>query len=259
VKDKPRVIIWDLETLPNLKEAMKVFARLSAYPGLTMKATHNSIICFGYKELGDKRAKCVNAWDFPERWSKSVNDDYDVVKFAYDILINADCIITQNGKSFDWKFLQTRLMFHGFPTLPKIQHVDTKLLAKRNLYLFNNSLDTMGKFLCNDKKLENGGWDLWVDVMNREPKALAMMSKYCKQDVDLLEKVFVKLRPFMREMPNYNIFRRDAVACCPNCGSFDLRKDGVAYTKTGTMQRVFCKSCATSFRESKKDKFPRHL
>jgi DNA polymerase elongation subunit (family B) len=241
-----------------MSEAMKVWPRLSNYPGLTLKATISSIICFGYKELGDKKAKCKNAWDF-DRWVKDVNDDYDLVKFAFETLQHADVVVTQNGKAFDWKFLQTRLLYHKLPPLPKIQHIDTKLLAKRNLYLFSNSLEIMAKFLTNTEKMDNGGWDLWVKVSNKDPNALKVMSKYCKQDVEALEAVFNRLRPFVSEMPNYNLFRRDAAQACPNCGSFGLKKDGTRAFKTKIVQRLRCNECGTSMQESIKDKYPKTI
>ena len=118
---EPRIILWDLETLPDAREAIKVWTGLGNYPGLTLKASISSIICFGYKVYGkDKPVKCVAAWDFKTRWKKDINDDYMVVKAAYDVLRTADLIVTHNGKRFDQKHLNTRLIKHGFPPLPPI-------------------------------------------------------------------------------------------------------------------------------------------
>ncbi len=245
-KNKPNIILVDLETLPNLPKALEVWTQLGNWPGLTMKATISTVICFGYKVYGeDKKAKCISAWDYPKRWNKDVNDDYEVVKAAYDILINADAVVTQNGKRFDWKFLQTRLMIHGLPPLPKIQHIDTKVLAKSNLFIFNNSLKELAKNLTDTTKMENEGWDLWVKTWNRDPKAMKIMVKYCKQDVDSMEKVFIRLRPFIKEI-NYNVFRKDGVECCPSCGGFEIMKNGTRVTTTKMVQRWICRECWTS-------------
>lgn len=238
--------------MPNLHEAMKVFARLSNYPGLSMKATINTIICFGYKVLGeDKSPKILNAWDY-KGWSKDINDDFELVKDAYEILKDADVIVTQNGKSFDWKFFQTRLMKHGLPVLPKIQHIDTKILAKQNLFLFNNSLDTMSKFLTKSHKMDNGGWELWVDVANRNPKAMKKMEIYCKQDVESLHHVFERLRPFVKEMPNFNQFRRDGSEACPTCGGFNWHYSGYKRTTTTSYRRGHCRDCGSWFKTTDK-------
>lgn len=244
-KKKPKVILWDIETLPDMNEAMKVWPKLSDYPGLTMKATITTIICGGYKELGSKKTHCINAWDF-KGWKKNVNDDYEVVKKIYDILKDADVVITHNGRRFDWKHLQTRLLVHGMRPLHEIIHIDTCVLAKSNILSFNNSLNILTQAFVKDKKIENGGWDLWVKVRNRDKKAMAMMTKYCKHDVIILEKLFNKLRPFAKAMPNFNIYVTDVFKHCRTCGSTNLIKFGFRPSATGIKQRYICNSCGSS-------------
>ena len=243
----PRIIIFDIETLPNLKEVMRVFPSLSDYWGQTLKASINSIICFGYKVVDeDKKAKCVNAWDFPS-WNKDVNDDYEIVKALRKILNEADAVVTHNGKRFDFKFIQSRLLYHNLPLLHDIKHIDTCTLAKKNLFLFNNKLNTLGKFILDEGKLENGGWDLWCRVMERDPKAMKLMSDYCKQDVNLLEKVFLRVRPFAKNIPNHNLFlsSEDGSNLCNSCGSVNLQKNGIRTTLSSISQRYRCLDCGS--------------
>lgn len=239
-----KIILWDLETLPDMKAVMREFPGLSNYPGLTLKASINSIICFGYKVLGEKDAQCVNAWDFATRWKKNINDDYKVVEAAYNILKDADVVVTHNGKKFDWKFLQTRLLFHGFPPLPKIIHIDTCSESKKHLLTFNNRLNTLGQFLVKDKKLENGGWGLWVKVADKDKDAMRLMAKYCMQDVVLLEKVFKKLKPLLTQLPNKNLWTGKTHSC-PNCGSDNVQKRGRYVTKENAHQRYQCQDCGS--------------
>ncbi len=240
---KLKIILWDIETLPDLDEAMKVFSGLGAYPGLTLKATINSIICVGWKEYGKKKVHCINAWDF-KNWKKNVNDDYEVVKAAFDVLKDADVVVTHNGKSFDWKFLQTRLVHHGFKPLPKIIHIDTKNEAKRNLFSFNNRLNTLAKFFTDSTKKQHTGWDLWVEVRKRSPKAMKTMEAYCKQDVRVLEKMFDVLKPFVTSLPHTHLFTYKTPAC-PVCGSLKLHKRGERVSKTYRRQRYQCQKCGT--------------
>jgi len=260
---KPRIIIFDLETLPNLPEALKVWPRLSAYPGLTLKATISSIICAGWKEYGEKKTHCINAWDF-SRWKKDVNDDYSVCKEINKVLLTADAVVTHNGKRFDWKFLQTRLMYHGFKPMRNITHIDTCQIAKSNLYAFNNSLNIIGKLLVKDKKMENGGWDLWVNVHGKSKKAMKTMTEYCKQDVSLTEKCFIELIPLIKNMPNMNLWKnkkqaREFTDICPNCGSEDIKFNGYIFTKTTKYQRKICKDCGTTARVNSDGKKPRSI
>lgn len=244
-RKKPKIILWDIETLPDMEEAMKVWPKLSDYPGQSMKATITSIICGGYKELDSKQTHCINAWDFPA-WKKDVNDDYAIVKKIYDVLKDADAVVTHNGKRFDWKHLQTRLLVHGMDPLHEIHHIDTCKLAKGNILAFNNSLDILAKAFVKDKKMENGGWDLWVRVRQREKKAMDMMSRYCKHDVKILEKIFKVLRPFAKNIPNFNVFADDVFKHCRGCGSTNLMKFGFRPSSTGVRQRYSCKDCGTS-------------
>lgn len=254
---EPKVVFWDLETIPNLKEVLKVYPKLGDYPGLTLKATITSIICFGYK-VGDGKVQCVNAWDYP-RWRKDINDDGQIVRAAYEVLKDADAIVTHNGKRFDWKFLQTRLLHHGLPPLHKIIHVDTCAIAKSNLYLFNNRLTTLGKFLVDEDKLENGGWDLWVRVADREQKAMDLMERYCKQDVALLAKVFKRMRPFISTLPNFNLFQVGDRHVCPTCSSTRLVSHGYRVTKTRAYKRYQCKDCGSVSRTDTEDRMPRAI
>src|ERR1041384_4487935 len=107
----PKIVLFDLETLPDLEAAMRFWPQFSSkYDTKTLKAQVTSVICFGYKILGQKRTHCLRAWDYPE-WSKCslTFDDSSLLKDAREILSDADAFITHNGKRFDWKFFQTRL------------------------------------------------------------------------------------------------------------------------------------------------------
>lgn len=249
-------MLLDLETLPNLPEALKVWTGLSNYPGQTLKASITSIICAGWKVLGSKHTHCINAWDFPA-WKKNVNDDEAVCRAIYDILKDADCVVTHNGKRFDWKFLQTRLLFHGLQHLPKIHHVDTCAEAKKNMLIFNNRLNTVARFLTDTEKMDHEGWELWVKVHGRDKKAMRTMSEYCKQDVIVLEKVFEKLRPMIGSLPNQNLFNPLKEKACPGCGSSRLEARGYSLTKTRRYHRYVCKDCRSWCRTDAADEAPR--
>jgi DNA polymerase elongation subunit (family B) len=248
----PKILFLDIETIPDFLEVIKIWCGISAYPGLSLKASITSILCIGYKWLDDPKTHCINAWDFPE-WKKDINKDKRVVEEFLKIYEQADAIVTHNGKSFDLKHIKTRAMKHGFPSLAEKQHIDTKNEVKKHLYMFNNRLGTIGDFLVGDKKLENGGWQLWVDVYNRIPKAQKLMTEYCKQDVILLEKVFLKIRPYISSIPNYGLFQVGAYKMCPSCGSTRVKKDGVRVQKSGIQQRYRCNECGT-LSHSKKEK-----
>jgi DNA polymerase elongation subunit (family B) len=253
MRDKRRIIIFDIETMPIMSEVFAKITRLSQWPGLTMKADINSCLCIGWKEFGSKKTNLIAAWDFPQ-WEKDVNDDSEVLKAWLKVIKDADVIVTQNGKKFDYKFINTRLLINKLDIMPPgVAHVDTKQIAKRNLFLVGNRLDDLAEVTDSEKKHDHGeGWDLWVKVYARDQKAMNTMAKYCKQDVKTTEEVFRKLRPFVKEMPNSNLWTMEKVNC-PTCGSLALQKNGLRTTKTKIMQRFKCDECGSHSQMAIKD------
>jgi DNA polymerase elongation subunit (family B) len=183
--NKPRIVTFDLETIWNIDEIARedVFFGMSNWPGRTMKASIGSIICFGYKVYGEKRAKCASVWDDKEFFQENLNDDYLVCAHAYEVLKDADAIITHNGKRYDWKYLQTRLKINGLPTLDKIPHIDTCAVAKANFSMYSNRLKDLSARFTPEHKISTGGKNLWTRVYRGDKAAMKEMAEYCKQDV----------------------------------------------------------------------------
>ena len=112
--------------------------------------------------------------------------------------------------------------------------------------MFNNGLNTLAKFMTSEQKLENGGWDLWVKVLQRDKKSMDLMERYCKQDVETLQAVFKKLLPMINKIPSYNTFKTHDKDVCPNCGSTRQQKNGVRTTMHAVFQRFRCLDCGKS-------------
>jgi len=53
----------------------------------------------------------------------------------YKVLSEADAVVTHNGKRFDWKFLQTRLIKHKLKPMSKTPHIDTCVSLHVQTYL----------------------------------------------------------------------------------------------------------------------------
>jgi hypothetical protein len=250
----PRIVLFDLETLPDLPRALRLWTTLSNYPGITLRVS--SIICAGWKVLGSDEVHCINAWDFPG-WASDVNDDRDLCAALYEVLKDADCVVTHNGKRFDWKFVQTRLIFHGFPPLPQLHHVDTCAEAKRHLFMPNNRLNTIAQTFTNAEKMEHEGWELWVKVHGRDPVAMKTMTEYCMKDVLVCEEVFRALRPLIKGLPNQNLFSPMKEKVCPGCGSTRIVSNGKRYTATRAYRRYQCTDCRLWSHTNLKDEVPR--
>lgn len=258
----PKILLLDIEIIPDLDKALKYWVKLSQFPGKTLKASVTSICCIGWKVLGERKTHCINAWDFPE-WKTNVNDDRPVLKAFMEVAKDADAIITHNGKGFDEKYIETRLLMHEMDSLQVPKHVDTRHLAKK-FFFIDNKLQTLGEELCGDSKLSHEGWDLWVAThggsKNRkiDKKAQRKMEKYCKQDVILLEKIFEKMKHRMggnNALPNFNHFSDSK--CCPSCGSTNWHSNGFMYTAAEKRPRKRCRDCGYNITLVGKQENPR--
>jgi hypothetical protein len=85
--------------------------------------------------------------------------------------------------------------------------------------------------------------------MAGEKEAWDLMTEYCKQDVLLLEKVYLKLRPYINNHPNLSALTDSN--CCPKCGSINIQYRGYAITAAGRYRRFQCKDCGGWGKESK--------
>lgn len=252
--DGPKIVIFDLETLPDPEAVYDRLPSIGAWPGRTFKAELHTILSFGYKLLGDKEAKCINSWDV----SDNPTDDSGVVQMAYDMLHDADEIVTHNGKSFDVKVLNTRLMYYGMPPLdPKIKHVDTKIVLKSKLSLYSNSLKEAAKFFgVSDKMHWDDKWATWKRfAFGRDTEAdRVTMDMYCKQDVDVLEEIYMKTRSLHGNASvNKQQWKTDLALACPTCGSDNIHRNGTRRSVKHKYRRYLCNNCGSSFKGGKID------
>jgi len=253
--NEPRIIIFDFETMPEWVQVLKYFTGLSQYPGKTLKAQINTIICCGWKVFGEYQTHCLNVWDY----SKDINDDKKLCQEIYKVLSTADAVVTHNGKRFDWKFLQTRLIKHGLKPMSKTPHIDTCQLARSNLFAINNRLQTLSELIGKKGKMATGGWKLWEDVYNDVGDSRAKMTKYCKWDVKATEEVFKPLRPFANNIPNYNKWTDLEGDVCPKCGGTKIIKWGWRHTQMKVYQRYKCNNCGSDFRTDIRDNNARSI
>jgi hypothetical protein len=257
----PRILLLDLECIPDLNKALRYWTKLSSFPGKTLKASVASICCMGWKIFGEEETHCINAWDFPE-WETDVNNDRPLLEAFLPELMKADAIMTHNGRRFDKKFIQTRLLLSGAQLAPDSPHIDTKVIASSNFSFIDNKLQTIGEELFNAGKVEHEGWNLWVRVhggipRKRDLEAEAIMTNYCKGDIDLLEKVYRKFRPVAKGVPNHNLFSPFKVNVCPKCGGSRLKSEGMRTTATRRYRRYYCLDCGSPCHTDLKDELPR--
>lgn len=243
--NKPRVLIWDIESSHNLVLSFDLWADDGIPHRNVIQERH--LFCIGYKWLGEKKIHSISILDDPKRFKKDHHDDFYVVNEFRKVLASADAQIYHHGDKFDLPMLNARLAFHGLDPLPKIPSIDTKKVAKKYFRFNSNRLDYLARFLGYKGKMENPS-GLWLDAFAGDEKALKHMEKYCRQDIDINEYVYDALAPFIQGSKTNQV---KGEVQCPRvgCGSFNLRRGGVNKTKaeigTREYQRYQCNDCGT--------------
>lgn len=242
---QPKILIFDIETTANLTFTWGVG---KSYLSPDSIAKERQVICIGYKWLGEKKTHVLE-FDQNKYDMNKYDDDADkaILKAFSKVYAEADLAVAHNGANFDVGRLRARIVKHGLKDLAPTL-IDDTYLKNRGIKFNAHRLDYLGNFLGLGRKTSTS-FQLWKDVMFGSKKALKEMSSYCKDDVILLEKIYLKLLPYMKSGLN-----RAIVGCpvgCPSCGADSLQKRGFSYSTVGKKQRFQCKDCGHWFVDGK--------
>lgn len=233
-------MLFDIETAPNLGYVWGKFEQ-----NVIEYTSEWYMLAWSAKWHGGRHVtKCLADYD---GYTAGSEDDKALVSELHAMLSIADIVIAHNGDRFDVKRSNTRFIEHGLEPPPPYKTVDTCKVARRYFGFNSNKLDDLGHRLGVGRKVKTGGFDLWRGCMHGDPRSWALMKKYNRQDVLLLERVYLKLLPWIGNHPNVSVMRGDPEAC-RNCGNTQLQKRGFGYTGTGKSQRYQCLKCGAYMR-----------
>lgn len=235
----PRILTIDIETAPI--EAY-VWGLWDQNVGIDFVKTDWTILSFAAKWFDEK--KVIYA-DTGGRGADKVRDDYPLLGKIWELLNEADIVVAQNGKRFDVRKINARLIQHSYTPYSPIRVIDTMVEAKRFAFT-SQKLAWTSKLLTDSPKSEHKkfpGFELWTECLKDNPKAWAEMKKYNCQDIRSTEKVYVRLRPWIRNHPNVTTYDLKPGGACPNCGSTNVQHVGQATLQSGIYAQYQCLSC----------------
>jgi hypothetical protein len=239
----PKVLLFDIETAPVLAY---VWGLWDQNVGLNQIHTDWYVLSWAAKWLGSPEVFYRD-----QRWAPSLEDDREILASLWDLLDEADIVVTQNGKKFDQKKLFARFILNGFRPPSSFKHIDTLAIAKRHFGFTSNKLEYMSEKLCRVRKLKHKrfpGFDLWRECLADNIAAWDEMERYNRQDVLALEELWQKLSPWDAKGPNFSLYHETADHVC-RCGSRDFMRQGWAYTAAGKFQRYLCRACGSESRD----------
>lgn len=238
----PKILLYDLETTPLVSYHWGRW-KVNINPENTL---HESIIlAYTAKWLF---ADSVQAEVLTPEEIRNF-DDKRLVEHLWKLIDQCDILIAYNGNRADNKWINSRFLVHNLEVPRPFFSVDPYQVVKSKFGFSSNKLDAIASYLGLEQKIPTT-FDLWKECMQGNEKALHDMREYNIQDVFVLEHVYLRLRPYIKNHPNLaNFFEEDV---CPVCGSkvFHLI-DGYYGTTVNRYPIYRCGDCGTVFRARK--------
>lgn len=231
----PKILLFDIETLP-------LHARLWGL--YKQRIPHQNII----------KDWCVVSWAGKWLYDKDIlsdvltpeeamaHNDKRIIQNIWGLIDAADIIIAHNCKRFDIRKLNARFISNGFPPPAPYQIIDTLKESQKISADSSHRLDYLGKIYTNKGKIDTN-YELWIKCEEGDAEALGYMQKYNKEDVFLLEEIYLILRPWIHSHPNLGIHTQSVETICPYCASENLSESGYYATPAGRYISLRCDDC----------------
>lgn len=224
-----RILTVDIETKPAQAYVWGLFDQNVS---LSQLIAPSAPICVAAKFLGEKEVYFFSDWG---------DGHDDMIRGIHALIMEADAVVTYNGDRFDLPKLRGEFLLLGLPPIPQVTSIDLYKVV-RKLGFQSGKLEYIGPLLDIGGKIKHEGFSLWTKVMAGNGPAQARMEKYCKGDVRLTERGYLKLRPYITNHPYLSDI---ASHNCGACGSGFLQKRGFRRTKAFLIQRMQCQDCGS--------------
>lgn len=233
-----KILLLDIESAPNL---VTVWGLWKQNVALNQILDSGYVLCWSAKWLGEDEIKFASTYhDGPKMMLKKI----------HSLLDQADAVIHYNGSKFDIPTLNKEFLLYNLNPPSPIKQIDLLKTARSQFKFPSNKLNYIAQALGLGKKTEHIGHELWIRCMNNDDEAWKVMREYNKNDVVLLEKVYEKLKPWIKGHANHALYSDDSLVC-PTCGSKHYHKEGFKRTTSCTYQQYQCNNCGSWFRDTK--------
>lgn len=234
--NKPKILLFDLECAPKVAYVWQFF-KVFVQPDMVVQDGY--LMTAAWKWLDNEEIFCVSMQDTPE-------DDYEVTKAVATLLDQADIVIAHNAKKFDVPLINARCIIHGIKPPSPYKIIDTLEVARKKFRFDSNKLEYLATVLgCTPKggHKKFPGFTLWKECMAGNPEAWEEMVAYNINDVETLEEIYLKMRPWMDQHPNVAAMMGEEQHICPKCGGKHLQKRGTYVSAVNKYQRYQCNDC----------------
>jgi DNA polymerase elongation subunit (family B) len=237
---KLKILLLDIETAPH---QVYVWGMWDQNVQLDRLIEHGRTLCWAAKWYGDEPTQVqIGAEKFDGRKR--------MIRRIHKLMNEADIVVTYNGSKFDIPMLNNEFVKLGLTPIRPNKHIDLLKTAKSQFRLASNKLNYIAEYLGVGSKVKHKGFSLWVGCLAGDGKDWEDMVDYNIGDVELLEKVYTRLRPWVKNHPDVAVENQEEH--CAACGSSNIQRRGVRRTKAFSIVRVHCQDCGSWTDGSKK-------
>lgn len=233
----PKILIFDLETAPM---SAYVWGRWNQNVSLNATISEWFVLCWSAKWL-------YSDYIMSDKLTSTEaieEDDSRIMNSLWTLIDQADIIIAHNAKRADVKWMNTRFVLNGLVP-PKPYHIiDTLEVAKREFKFSSNKLDALAGYFGIEHKMDTD-FNLWKRCLKGDAEALNYMCEYNKKDVEILENVYLNIRPWIKNHPNVGNVSECSDNRCTYCNSKHITeiKDKYYFTSIGKYKLYRCDYC----------------
>lgn len=241
----PKILIFDVETAP-----MKAFVwgRWKQNIALNQTISEWFMLCWSAKWLYSDEviSDCLTPEEAKEEF------DYRIVSHLWELIDQADIVVAYNGRRADIPWMNTRFIQNGLKPPSPYFIVDPCEVVRRDFGFSSNKLDALAGYFNISHKMDTD-FTLWSKAIEGEEESLNYMSIYCSKDVDILEDIYLIIRPWIKGHPNIGNIKETNKSVCSCCGSDNLEeiKGKFYYTSVGKYKLYRCKDCGSISRDRK--------
>lgn len=235
-----KILLIDIETAPNTAYVWGLYDQNISHEHL--KET-SYILCWAARWYKQHSMMSQSVWGHKPGSSFYIQ----MLKKIWTLLDDADVVVHYYGSKFDIPVLNREFARYGMPPPSPYKQVDLKVVVAKAFKFESNKLDHVADKLGLGCKIDTD-FGLWVGCMEDDPASWNYMIRYNKQDVKLLEKLYVRLLPWIDKHPSHSVFSNRM--CCPKCGSNHTHKRGIQVASVATYTRYNCQTCGAWFRNN---------
>lgn len=241
----PKILLLDIETAPI---SALIFNLKTEYvnPSSLEDGANFYIISWAAKWLMDE----VVMSDVLTSEEICEEDDSRIAGSMWHLVDEADVVISHNGRKFDHKMLNMRWLINDFVPPTPYKTIDTLIETKANFMLPSYKLDFIAKILGIGEKVKHEGMDMWKKAIRGDEDALKRMRIYNEGDVTVLEDLYLVIRPWIKNHPNFGLYAENETPVCHVCGSVHLTKENKPYvTSVSKFDVLRCDDCGSLSRQ----------